>query len=442
MAQSKERLRRPVAAVTRSVVALAVVLSGVLVMWMLIASRTEAARVDPDGASMVVVPVYQVERMGVQRPWQGYGRAEALQQARVPARVASVVEAVPEGIEAGVAVKAGQLLAVLDSDDFERQGDAERQEIARLDSELDRLVIEGDRLADRLRLLDEDLAIAQRQEDRLRDLSERNAANVADVERAERDRLMVARERLASQEGLEGLPSRRAGLEAARESARARLALAELSVERSRLVSPIDGVVSMHDLEVGESVTPGQVMAEVVDVSRIEVPVRLPASSRGTFSLGDEAVVVAASDASRRWVGRIARINPTDDGATRTLTAYVMVEQQGADASAATTLTPGLFVSVEVPGLRTEGDLVIPRRAVRAGRVFVVEDGGLVSRAVSVRYTLKEVLAGLPFAEWVVLGEESGLSEGELVVSESTALLRDGVRVETRAVEALAGVEP
>lgn len=441
MAQSKERLRRPVAAVTRSVVAVAVVLGGLGVMWLLIASRTEAARVDPD-RGRVVVPVYQLQRVSVRRPWQGYGRAEALARSRVPARVASVVEAVPAGIEAGASVETGQLLAELDADDFERQAEAERQEIARLASELDRLVVEERRLRERLGLLEEDLAIAERQEERVRSLSERQAANVVDVERAERETLGVRREVVAVREALDGLPSRRAGLEASREVAASRLALAELSVERSRIVSPIDGVLSMHELEVGESVTPGQVVAEVVDVSRIEVPVRLPASARGTFDLGDEAELVAASDDARRWRGTIARINPTDDPATRTLTAYVVVEQEDADPAARETLTPGLFVSVEVAGRRSEGDLVVPRRSVRAGRLFVVSDGVLSSRSVEVAYTLEGSPVDLPILEWVVLSGSSALSEGEWVVSEATALLRDGVRVTPEMLEPVAGAEP
>ncbi|WP_428387888.1 efflux RND transporter periplasmic adaptor subunit [Mucisphaera sp.] len=434
MTSSKEKLKIPISTITRVVVAALVLAAGLGIMSLLIAARTEAARVDPN-RDRLNVPAFHLQPVTVRRPWQGYGRAVAVSRANIPARVVSAVAEIPEGIDAGTPVSRNQTIIRLDARDFLQQVDAEQREIERLSAEIDRLAVEERRLTERLELLDEDLAIAIRQEDRLRDLSERRAANVADVERAERETLLLRREHLTAAESLEGLPARRAALQASAAAARARLALLNLSVERSNVVSPIDGVLATFDLDVGESVTAGQTLAEVVDLTRIEVPIQLPASARGRFAVGDQARIVSASDPSRSWIGRIDRINPTDDPQTRTLTAYALVEQPDAQPGDADTLSPGLFVAVEVLGSPTPNVLAVPRRAVRAGRLYVINDGQLESRAVTVRYTLQQPPIDLGIPEWVVLDHASNLQADDLIVAEATTLLRDGLAVEPRTLQ-------
>ncbi|QDU72938.1 efflux RND transporter periplasmic adaptor subunit [Mucisphaera calidilacus] len=420
---------RHVPTVTRIVVSILVLAAGFGVMSLLIATRVEAMRVDPERQA-AVVPVFEAQRVVVQRPWQGYGRAEAIRRSRVPARINSVVTGIPDGLDAGVAVAEGQVLAELDEADFEQQAAADRQEVARLHAELERLDIEESRLSERIELLKKDLAIAQRQENRLRDMYEKRAANLADVERSERESLVLRRELVSANEALDGLPARRASTQASIEAARARSALATLSVERSRVTSPLAGVLSVYDLKIGENVTVGQTLAEVVDLTTIEVPVRLAAAARGTFSPGDAVRLVATSDSSRRWVGRVDRISPSDDPESRTMTAFVVVDQPEAAPNDPQTLPPGLFLSVQMDSHPSDPVLIVPRRAVRAGRLFVVEGDHLESRAVEIAYTVNGSPMDLPVEEWVVIREGAALEEADLVVAEATTLLRDGLRVE------------
>lgn len=433
MGQQRLLSLRHVPFVTRVVMSIIMLVAGFGIMSLLVATRVEAGRVDPD-RGLTVVPVFTSQLATVQRPWQGYGRAEALNRSRVPARISSVVETVPADLDAGVAVEKGQLLVKLDEDDFAEQAEADQQEIERQEAELRQLEIEEKRLVERIDLIHQDLEIAVRQEERLRSLQERRSANVADVDRVERETLAIRRDLVVAQESLDRLPQRRQALQANIKAARARQSLSKLNVERARVTSPIGGVLSVYDVKVGESVSPGQTLAEVVDLTVIEVPVRLPAGSRGTFRPGDTVQLVATSDEHRHWTGRIDRIAPNDDPDTRTLTAYVVVEQPDADPDDPETLPPGLFVSARVDARPIPDALVVPRRAVRAGRLFVVEGDHLVSRAVEIDFTVDGHPLDLPIDEWVVLHGHSVLSDGERVVTEASSLLKDGLRVDPRPI--------
>src|SRR5690606_16430647 len=86
------------------------------------------------------------------------------------------------------------------------------------------------------------------------------------------------RERLALQQQLDSVPSRRAATLAELAARRNDAAVARRQLERTAVTAPIGGVLESIDADVGEWVTAGQPVARVVDLRRIEVPLRVPAS--------------------------------------------------------------------------------------------------------------------------------------------------------------------
>lgn len=381
------------------------------------------------------VLVFEPRPVPVRRQWSGYGTAQALNDAAVPARVAATVIERPERIRPGASVVAGEMLARLDDSDFRRQSESASSSLAEIEAQLQRLDVEAAAWSERTTLATEDARLAEADLERVRAAAEREAAKVREVEAAQQRVIAAQRQAVATREELDKIPARRAGLHALREAQRSQLRLAQQAIDRCTIVSPIAGVIAEVDVELGESVAPGQRVARIVALDRIEVPLRLPATARADLAVGDDVTLfeegrgwsdVGRRGAGRTWHATIARLAPDDDPTTRTMTAFAVLDQE-ADSPAA--LAPGRFVEGVAVSSHDAPRVVIPRRSVRSDRVSVVRDGRLERREVIPDFTIRASVPelGLPDLDWIVLRE--ALPEGELVVVDGSRSPAEGVKV-------------
>ncbi|MFT5584295.1 MAG: membrane fusion protein (multidrug efflux system), partial [Cognaticolwellia sp.] len=125
----------------------------------------------------------------------------------------------------------------------------------------------------------------------------------------------------------------------------------------TRIVSPIQGTVSIRELEYGE-VAGGQRAFQVVDLSRLRVVIKLPERDLARLKVGQEASLVSLYDDETRVPGHVTRISPTVDAQTGTVRVTVALDDPEQ------TLRPGQFVSVRIEVNRHDDVLVLPRRAV------------------------------------------------------------------------------
>ncbi|MEM9883984.1 MAG: efflux RND transporter periplasmic adaptor subunit [Planctomycetota bacterium] len=389
--------------------------------------------VDPE-ADRRAVSAFEVRAVPVRRQWRGYGTAEALDSAEVPARVSATVASIPEDVLPGRAVTRGQLLVQLDASDFDRQLEIAEQRIAELDAQLAQLDVERDRLGESLVLEEADVSLAQADFDRQRSLRERNVNNQQDLDAAQRILINAKRARLQTRQALDLIGPRRQSLEAQRASQRSQVNLAELNRQRTTIVSPIDGVIQSIDVEVGENVMAGQQVAFVVSLTRIEVPIALRGAAQSSVRVGD-AVTLRSTSLPRglaavpRWSSTVDRVSPQQDPTTRTLTVYA---ELAASAPGAPVPPPGMFLEATVSVAEAEPRLLLPQRAVRGGRVQVVEGGQLVGRSVAALFNLSgpRPELGLPDDQWVAV--EGDLAEGDTIVLNAASQLADGTAVDPR----------
>ena len=125
----------------------------------------------------------------------------------------------------------------------------------------------------------------------------------------------------------------------------------------TRIVSPIDGTVSIRELQYGE-VAGGQRAFQVVDLSSLRVVIKLPERDLVRLKVGQEASLVSLYDEETRVPGHVTRISPTVDAQTGTVRVTVALDDPDM------VLRPGQFVSVRVEVDRHDDVLVLPRRAV------------------------------------------------------------------------------
>lgn len=428
---------RLLALTTRLVVGTLMLVAAVGLFLMMKASKPTVQEVDPAATRQTVI-VFEAQRVPVQRQWRGYGTAEAQSTADVPARVTATVVSIPPDVLPGAHVTKGQLLVQLDDADFERQLDITQQRIAELDASLAQLDVEAKRIAERLALEASDVSMATTDFDRQVRLRERRVNNDQDVDAAQRTLINAKRSQLQSQEAADLIAPRRRSLEAQKASQQSQVNLAELNQQRTTVLSPIDGVLQAIDVEVGENLAAGQTIARVVALSPIEVPIQLPAASRTSVNVGDRVTLRPTSGptnpavAPLEWTTTLARISPEQDAATRTLTVYTDLNDEGQNLRLP---APGMFLEASVSVATPEPRFIVPRRAIRQGRIQVAQNGEVVSRPVQTAYTLSGLQPGfgLPDDQWAVIDDV--LNEGDMVIVNAATQIADGTPVDPKPIK-------
>jgi len=207
--------------------------------------------------------------------------------------------------------------------------------------------------------------------------------------------------------------------DAAREVARAAHAAARAAQQLMRegvLKAPFAGTIVDVPVEVGEMATgSGQTLIRMLDLTTLEVSVRVHEDHLAQITAGDEAIIHLASVA-RQVEGRVARVGYEIDEDTRTGEVIVRIP------NAARELRAGMFCEVEVQPHNSRRGLVVPTGAVFGGAeqrfVLVVEEGKAARRAVTVRSLDSEyweVLEGLRAGDEVVAGGMGAAKEGALI---------------------------
>ena len=398
---------------------------GVLIYVVLVATRPNPVLSGLTGPGPRVL-VLEARTVPVRRQWSGFGTAAAMDSADVPAQVSAMIGEVPGDIVVGAAVERGQILARLEDTDFQRQVEIVMQGIAEIDGLLEQLDVEHESLVRRVELAEETTRLAERELERVRRAVERGGAKELEVDRAAQALTIGQRTETLVREQLNKVGPRRSQLVAQRLGFEAQLRLAQRNVERCTVRSPLTGLISAVDVEAGERLVQGQRVARVVNLERIEVPLKLPASARPTIAVGDRVRLHAAGAVPLAWSGQVARVSPEDDEVTRTVTVYVEVRQDPADPRL---LAPGKFVQGEVISHLAEARWVVPRRAVQSDRILMIDDGVIVSRPVAVDFEIRCELPelGLPDDQWVVLRDP--LRPGDLIVINASRTLPDGLVV-------------
>lgn len=423
----------------RAAIVVVLLLFALLIFQVLAGSKAIVPTVDPNQQRQRV-NVLVATPVKVHRQWTGYGTAEAIDSANVPARVTATVTRIPDVVLEGARVTQGQVLVELDASDFVNQLKIAEQNLAGVEARLAELQNLEAMLTQRLTVETSDRDLARDEFERVKAMFAKDAANQKDMDASERNYLSAQRNRLQVEENLNSIGPRRDQLLAEKAGLQSSADIARQNLARCSIKSPLDGVIQAIDVEVGENLTLGQRVARVVNLDRIQTPLSLSANARPYIRVGDAVKLTSSADPDLSWQATVARIAPEDDPATRTFAAYVEVDQtehtRSSNDDTYVPLTPGVFVSGTVMGDEREPRLVVPRRSIRTERVMIVRDGVIESHPVREDYAFEGRIesTGLPDEHWTVLS--SGISAGDQVIINPTRSLSDGQMVEPIVVNA------
>lgn len=406
--------------------------------------RPPVPRADRDAAALVVL-AQPVARTSVSRVWEGFGTARPLRESDIPAEIDATVLRRAEGIEDGSPVEAGQALLVLDARDVIDRLAAADQRVAALRASLSSLEVEEARLGEQVRLSRQERDTAQRDLERTQNAVAAGAGTESEIDAREAALNRADRSLEALVQQLELIPSRRAQTRAQLAGEQATAEQARRDVERAEIKAPFDGTLQRILPRAGERVRLGEVVARLVDLSLIEVPLRVPVSAAPSIRVGDRVELVrdGAGIDGAGWSGAVARIAPEADEATRTMTVFVRIEQDPQRTGEAGLLRPGQFVIGRVESAPGAPGLLVPRDAVRGDRAYILgappegaegDDPRRLVEAVSVEVR-HDYAGSVPGAassdrQWVVLEPGGELDSADMIVTTNLDQLIEGTIVQ------------
>jgi membrane fusion protein (multidrug efflux system) len=220
-----------------------------------------------------------------------------------------------------------------------------------------------------------------------------------------------------AREGYQGIDS----FKAAQSSAQAQLAMTQRAAEGMTIRAPFSGMLAARLVSVGEYVPPGGRVATLVRANPVQLVAQTPESDSALLRPGLRVVIRVAAFPDRDFSGALQTVGATVDAASRTASVQARIENNEG------LLRPGMFASGRIALASEEAALFVPQAALvsTAGRsstlVYTVADN--VARATLVR--IGERAGGL-------VQIVSGLTPGQIVVTEGAQSLSDGAAVTIR----------
>jgi len=190
----------------------------------------------------------------------------------------------------------------------------------------------------------------------------------------------------------------------------AKLALAQATAARLKIVAPFDGIAGIRAVNVGDYLKDGTDMVNVEDIDVVYVDYRLPERFQTQVSKGQKAVVEIDALPGRKFDALIQAVDPLIDANGRSIAVRATIDNRQQ------VLRPGMFARVTTVFGERERAKVIPEEAIvpQGGRQFVIKvvDGAEKDSQASKRV---EVKVGIRRPGRVEILD--GLNEGDTVVT-------------------------
>lgn len=333
--------------------------------------KTEATIVNPTPVMVEVVSAHTlIDEI------QSTGELLAVDEASVAAEVDGRITATL--VQEGAAVEAGEVVLDIDAEKRHLEVNSERARVAETRQAIER---------------------EEREAQRLRSLHSKNAASVSALDNAE-TKLAAARSRFSA--------------------ARAKLGLAERALRDASVTAPFSGLIARRYVGVGDFVSPGQKLFDLIALDPVEVEFHLTERDSGRVKNGDQVSVRVAPYPDEVFTATVTVISPRIDPMTRTLRVKATLPNPDGR------LRPGLFARADLGIAERHGVPMIPEDA-----VLQRSDGAIVFLMNGTNRVERRTIRLGGFHDGMVEAV-SGLEVGEQVVVRGHARLIDGSLVDVR----------
>jgi RND family efflux transporter MFP subunit len=342
---------------------------------------------------------------------ESYGSAEPLTQTQLVAEVNGRVIEVANNIRAGASFKAGDVLLSIDPRDYQIEVDVAKSTVA-------------------------DAWVEYKEELAQADVAEQDW-NIQPGSDAGRD-LALRKPQVA------------AAL-ASFDASKARLAKAELNLERTLVKAPFDGKILKQMVDLGQVISPSQTIAEIYSTDFIEVRLPVKAQDLAHIQLPDDyhtpgntpinnqanlPIVLFEGELGGKtytWEGRLVRNEGAFDSSTRMLYVVAKLDNPFVSSEQLPALRVGQFLRAKIEGTQLMNVYAIPRRAVsQSNMVAVAEEGLLQKRLITPLWTDKDsVVISASLQAGIINNYNKVISSTDQLILTPTANLAAGTRVKS-----------
>lgn len=376
-----------------TIVGILVITAAALVMIFKMTGRDDTDTAKPDRREQVVgVNVAPIDRRDLVEKRVFSGTLEAENQYDAAAKVGGRIREI--GVNLGQCVNLGDLIARLDSEEFEQQ-------LAQAQAELEVALAS-------LAQARSNLIAAERNYQRAIKLREQKVSAAAELETAET-------EKQSKQAGVNLALAQIKQREAALRAAEVRLSYTTLRADWQAGDKGVCRYVAQKYVDEGDTISANAPVVTLVDLTVLKAVINVAERDYAFLKTGQQTDISVDIVPGRTFPGTVVRLAPVFNQTSRQARVEIAV------ANPENILKSGMFARVHIELGRAEQAIAAPSSAViqRLGSygVFVVEDG---------KARFIEVKTGIEDGQWI---QVSGLEEGQLVVTLGHHLLSDGVRV-------------
>ena len=401
------------------VLALAVFLAKWLISLKAEPEKKEIVRKPPSVKVMVVKPVSKIMTV------DAYGTVKPRKLVKIAVEVPGRIDHIhPSFIEGGV-IEKGALLVRIDQRSYKLDRQAAQVRIRQAKTDIESLEQDIENLKNDIVLSKANVDLAKKELERIKALNKSQFASKNSLDKVEQQYLQARIQ-------LQNISNRLSLTDTLMEQKNAAFAMAkvdfqkaDLAFSKTQIKADFNGFVLDKFAEVGEYVSPGQVIGSIYQKDCLDVDVRIPLEKmkwiESFFENGktpDAKVMLANFDSMKScsWDAKVARIKAKIDEKTRTLPMTLEIMKPDVKLKNMFDLKPGTFVKCSIAGESYENIFILPRYLLKRGNtLFTVNNNHLRMKKVSVLRKFEDEIyinGGLAPGDKIIFSPLPGALEG------------------------------
>jgi multidrug efflux pump subunit AcrA (membrane-fusion protein) len=395
------------------------------------------------------VEVYTVEKIPFRVRATAFGHVEPSVTINAKSEVTGKISYIHPDLKQGASIKKGTVVLRIEPTTFEISLSQSKAGLAGSKSSLTQLNVEQTSTEQALVIAQKKLDVELKELARIQALWDKRLIALSSLD-AEQKNVLSLQQSVQDIEGtLASFASRKAAIRAQIKQSESQVDQNQDTIGRTEVIMPFDARVGVVSVEKDEFTPAGSILFEALGVQAVEINAQLPVQQFRPLvasGLADKALVnlqnpenlqtaLANMELETRvrlvgdlndatvWHGKLIRLSESVDPTRDTLGLVVAVENPYEDIipGIRPPLLKGMYTSVEILA-PVKPTLVIPRKAVHQGRVYVVtEDNTLSIRPIKVLFSQGEL---------VVIAEReelTGLKEGEQLIISDVIPVMEGI---------------
>lgn len=374
----------------------------------------------------------------------------------LPAEVAGRVIQKSDECEVGNYVMQDTLLFEIDPTDYEVEVERLEALLAQAEESIEELAVEKQNAELLVDLAAEQLALQQRDLERVKKLRDRGVSTESELETAKQNELNSRNNLLTLSNQIRLLDAKKDKLLREKDRVAAELKKAKVDLKRTKVFSPVDGVIMEELVEEDNYVSRGASLVKLEDTAKAEIRCKLRVEEirwlwnqidgqapgqlfDPIYTLPNVPVKVDLNVDGQvcRWVGELSRYDGVAfDPATRTVPCLITVHQPNAGKFVnlqedllgmrrVPALMRGMFVELHFQVSTHEPLLSIPATALRPGsKVWQYQDGQLRIKPVKVAQAKTQTV--------LLYAADSGVTTGDRIITSPLPVALEGMKLRDR----------